>query len=296
MKKNILLFVAAVMAFASCGRKVDYEHMTFATLDAASYSFNEDVEEFRVPVTIVNRTGAEVAVSFKTVDGKAQEGVDYEVISPVSGVLSFAPGETTQEIVLGINYDPDLTGTKDFSLTIASATEGFIVGGCNTTKLRIKDDNHPLKAFIGEWTASATGYLNGIGYGWSMIIEPDESDLTYTKLIIYDLEPLTAYLGYDSENGYNMVEAVAQSDKQLVVEVDSYLATDVDAQFEQDGVFSVACLTVPKVDQFTGQIEDVKIDLSDDGNNLTIANALTCLFNGSSIVEIVEGPLVFTKK
>ena len=147
MKKNILLFVAAVMALASCGRKVDYEHMTFTTLDAASYSFNEDVEEVRVPVTIVNRTGAEVAVSFKTVDGKAQEGVDYEVISPVSGVLSFAPGETTQEIVIGINYDPDPTGTKDFSLTIASATACALEVNCThllLTLMKIRP-NYPAK-------------------------------------------------------------------------------------------------------------------------------------------------------
>lgn len=291
MKKNILLFVAAVMALASCGRKVDYEHMTFATLDAASYSFNEDVEEVRVPVTIVNPSGAELAVSFRTNDGKAQEGVDYEVISPVSGVLSFAPGETTQEIVIGINYDPELTGTKDFSLTIASATEGFTVGGCNTTKLRIKDDNHPLKAFIGEWTAVATG-ATSLSYSWSMIIEGDESDPTWSNLLVYDLEPFTSsYLGLNSENGYNIVEAKANAAKtQIVVESDSYLAS------EEDGFsYSVSCLDNPNY-QMARNFADVVMDLSEDGTTLTIKNALVCLGSDGYLKEAINGPTVFTKK
>lgn len=296
MKKNILLFVAAVVALASCSRKVEYEHMTFATFDAASYSIDEDKEELRIPVTIVNPTGAEYAVSFKTIDGKAKEDVDYEIISPVSGVLSFAPGETTQEIVLGLNYDENLTGTKDFSLSISSATEGFIVGGCDLTKIRLKDVNHPLRPFIGEWTASAVGYAQGLSYAWSLIIEADESDQTYSKVIVYDLEPLSAFIGYNSEKGYNMVEAVAKSITQLEVEVDSYIATDVEAQFEEGAVLSVACLDAPTVEQWSGSITHVKINLSEDGETLTIPNALATLINSASIVEVVEGPIVFTKK
>ena len=270
--------------------------MTFATFDAASYSIDEDKEELRIPVTIVNPTGAEYAVSFKTIDGKAKEDVDYEIISPVSGVLSFAPGETTQEIVLGLNLDENRTGTKDFSLSISSATEGFIVGGCDLTKIRLKDVNHPLRPFIGEWTASAVGYAQGLSYAWSLIIEADESDQTYSKVIVYDLEPLSAFIGYNSEKGYNMVEAVAKSITQLEVEVDSYIATDVEAQFEEGAVLSVACLDAPTVEQWSGSITHVKINLSEDGETLTIPNALATLINSASIVEVVEGPIVFTKK
>lgn len=291
MKKNILLIVAAVMALASCGRKMEYVHMTFATFDAASYSYNEDVGEFVVPVSIVNPTGSEVSVSVKTIDGKAQEGVDFEIISPVSGILTFAPGESEQEIIVGVNYDPSLTGTKDFTVAIASATEGFQVGGCNTAKIRIKDDNHPLKMFIGEWTASATG-ATGLSYAWSMIIEGDESDPTWSNLLVYDLEPLTSnYLGYNSENGYNVVDAKANDSKtQIIVAYDSYLASD------EDGfVYSVACLNNPNYSLATN-FDDVKMDLSKDGKTLTIANALVCLGSDGYLQEAVNGPLVFTKK
>ncbi|MBR5103804.1 MAG: hypothetical protein IKV05_03880 [Bacteroidales bacterium] len=297
MKKNILLFAAAVMALASCGRKVEFEHMTFATFDSTSYSFNEDVEEVKIPVTIVNPTGAEFSVSVKTIDGKAVEGVDYEIISPVSGVLTFGADETTQEIVIGINYDDARTGTKDFELSIASATEGFIVGGSNIAKLRIKDDNHPLKMFIGEWNARAVGY-SGLTYSWSMLIEGDESDPTWSNLLVYDLDPLAAYFGYDSANGYNTVDAKANEAKnQLTIVQDSYTATDEEGLiFDAPGVvLSIACLSTPTYVDGGSRLADVKMELSEDGSTLTIPNALAILADGG-LAEIVDGPLVFTKK
>lgn len=271
--------------------------MTFATFDAASYSIDEDKEELRIPVTIVNPTGAEYAVSFKTIDGKAQENVDYEIISPVSGVLNFAPGETTQEIVLGLNYDETLTGTKDFSLSISSATEGFIVGGCDLTKIRLKDVNHPLRPFIGEWAASVKSYT-GLTYAWSMVIDADESDLTYTKLLVSDLEPFAAvYCKFNAENGYNVVDAVSNSAKtEITVAYDSYIATDEEGAFFKNAgtVLSVCGLDAPTLDA-ARTLDDVVIKKSEDGSTLIIANALCCLADGQ-LADLVEGPIVFTKK
>lgn len=290
------MMAAAMLVISSCGRKVEFEHMTFATLDATSYSFDEDVQEFRIPVTIVNPNGKEVSVSVSTTDGKAEEGVDYEVLYPVSGVLTFAAGETEQEIVLGITEFPGkLTGSKDFSLTISSVTEGFQVGGCNTVKLKIKDLDHPLKMFIGEWSASKTGY-NGINYSWTMTVEGDESDPTYSNLFVYDLDPFTSsYLGYSSEKGYNKVDATANPAKtQLIVAYDSYLATDDEGLLEPGCVFSIAGLDAPTYDQARAY-DDVKMNLSEDGTTLTIVNAIGCLGNGV-LYEIIDGPLVFTKK
>lgn len=296
MKKIIFMMAAAMLVISSCGRKVEFEHMTFATLDATSYSFDEDVQEFRIPVTIVNPNGKEVSVSVSTTDGKAEEGVDYEVLYPVSGVLTFAAGETEQEIVLGITEFPGkLTGSKDFSLTISSVTEGFQVGGCNTVKLKIKDLDHPLKMFIGEWSASKTGY-NGIKYSWTMTVEGDESDPTYSNLFVYDLDPFTSsYLGYSSEKGYNKVDATANPAKtQLIVAYDSYLATDDEGLLEPGCVFSIAGLDAPTYEQARAY-DDVKMNLSEDGTTLTIVNAIGCLGNGV-LYEIIDGPLVFTKK
>ena len=296
MKKIIFMLATVLLMLSSCNRKVEYELISYATFDATSYSFDEDVQEVRVPVSIVNSSGAEVSLSVATIDGKAEEGVDYEVIYPVSGVLTFAPGETQQDIVLAITDFPDkLTGSKDFSLALSSVTEGFQVGGCNTVKLRIKDLDHPLKMFIGEWSASKTGY-NGIKYSWTMTVEGDESDPTYSNLFVYDLDPFTSsYLGYSSEKGYNKVDAkVNPSKTQLIVAYDSYLATDVDGLIEPGCVFSIAGLDAPTLAQ-ARSYDDVKMNLSKDGTTLTIVNAIGCLGNGV-LFEIIDGPLVFTKK
>lgn len=295
MKKNILLILAVAIAFASCSRKVEYEYITYATLDAASYSFDEDVQQISIPVLIENASNAEFAVSFKTIDGKAVEGTDYEIISPASGLLTFDAGVTKQEIVIRITNDDALTGTKDFSIQISSATEGLTVSGCNTAKLRIKDLNHPLKAFIGEWAASATGY-SGLNYSWSIVIEGDESDPTYENLLVYDLDPFTSsYLGLNSENGYNIVDAKANAAKtQIIVADDSYLATDEEGVYEQGCVFTICGLNKPTFEEAT-DYSDIKMDLSEDGKTLTIANAIGTVGNGS-IYEVVEGPIVFTKK
>lgn len=295
MKKNILLILAVAIAFASCSRKVEYEYITYATLDAASYSFDEDVQKISIPVLIENASNAEFAVSFKTIDGKAVEGTDYEIISPASGLLTFAAGDTKQEIVIGINKDDALTGTKDFSIQISSATEGLAVSGCNTAKLRIKDLNHPLKVFIGEWAASATG-LSGLKYSWSIIVEGDESDPTYENLLVYDLDPFTSsYLGLNSENGYNIVDAKANAAKtQIIIADDSYLATDSEGVFELGAVFTICGFNKPTLDAATGYA-DIKMDISEDGKTLTIANAIGSVC-GDMYCDVVEGPIVFTKK
>ena len=89
MKKIINIIAAALLLLvaSSCGRKVTYEYSTYATLESSSYSFDEDVEEVTIPVTIYNPTGLEVQLAVSTIEGKAEEDKDFEIISPISGVL-----------------------------------------------------------------------------------------------------------------------------------------------------------------------------------------------------------------
>lgn len=285
--KKILFIMAAVMVLASsCGRKVDFEHMTFATFDAASYAFDEDVQEFRIPVSIVNPNGAEITLSVETVDGKAEEGVDYEVLYPVSGVLTFAAGETEQEIVLGITEFPGkLTGSKDFTIEISSVTEGINVGGCNTVKMRIMDLDHPLKAFIGTWNAQAQSAIDGSNYSWNVTIEGDESD--YTTLLVYDLCPVSAqYLGLTSAQGYNVVEAKSNPAKnQLVIAGDSYIGP-YDAS---------ADMSVYGMDAAGQYLDDLHIDLQEDGSLVIKTGWLEWVSLGG-YMEMYAPGTVFVKK
>lgn len=286
MKKIINIIAAALLLLvaSSCGRKVTYEYSTYATLESSSYSFDEDVQEVTIPVTIYNPTGAEVQLSVNTVDGKAKEDVDFEIISPISGVLTFAPGETVQEVVIGINERPnDRTGSLDFTLVIESLTEGFNVGNVNTAKLTIKDLDHKYKDFIGEWSATATGE-SGANYSWTMTVEPDDSDEEI--LLVKDLDPT---VGFKSSEGYNIFDAVVDSNRSLRIKAGSFA-----------GVLQGADYAIYAIDQAGYLSGDVYLDISSDRH--TMINRSSWIvgtpneYGSISIYDIMPAGIVFTKK
>ena len=275
---------------SSCGRKVTYEYVTYATLEATAYSFDEDVQEVSIPVKIYNPSETEIRLSVTTTEGKALENEDFEIIYPVNGVLAFAPGETEQEIVIGIIEHPGkLTGSKDFSLAIASVTEGLDVGNVNTARLTIKDLDHPLKEFIGVWSASVTGYT-GTKYSWDITVEGDESDPTYEKLLVSNLDPLSIqYYGLTAENGYNIFDATVDATKTVMtVEMDQFIGSADGEDLLISGVNS------PSLETATSYA-DIKFILSADKRKLTVQNAYGPV-GSQGFWEIYPGPTVFTKK
>lgn len=172
---------------ASCNRKMEFQHETFATFDAVSFGVDETVGQVKVPVSIYNPTGSEIQITLKAVDGKAVEGVDYEVVSPTSGILTFSGDQTTQEITVNItDYSGEFTGAKDFKLVIESATAGVSVGNYNTASFNIKDLDHPLSKYIGTWEGTMVGMFQSGSWPTSFTIAADEDDQTFTKLIIDD--------------------------------------------------------------------------------------------------------------
>lgn len=289
MKKiiNIIAVALLLLVASSCGRKVTYEYLAYATLESSSYSFDEDVEEVTIPVTIYNPTGAEVQLSVSTVDGKAKEDEDYEIISPMSGVLTFASGETTQEIVLGIiEHEGELTGSKDFTLSIASVTEGFDVGNVNTARLTIKDLDHPLKEFIGVWTASATG-ATGRNYTWDMTIEGDESDPTYENLLVSNICPLSSTVyGLTPDKGYNIVDAsVNAAHTQMTIENDQFIGS-IDGED-----LMITGIEISPEGYYLA--DGVTFSMSPDKTKM-VATAYGTI--GSGLHEVYPFGIVFTKK
>ena len=191
MKRNIILFVAAAFALlsmASCNRKVEYQFETYATLYHSSFNVKEDAGEYSIPVLIENATGADVQVAVKIDEGKAVEGVDYEVISPANGILSFS-GETDSLTVVVKIFDTfvgEFTGTKDFTVSISSATAGVNVGTVSSAKVMIDDIDHPLNAWIGKWTTpKLVGFFgNWPGGGTEINISADPEGDPFTDLYV----------------------------------------------------------------------------------------------------------------
>lgn len=292
MKKIINIIAAALLLLvaSSCGRKVTYEYLAYATLESSSYSFDEDVQEVTIPVTIYNPTGAEVQLSVNTVDGKAKEDVDFEIISPISGVLTFASGETTQNIVIGIiEHEGVLTGSKDFTLSIASVTEGFDVGNVNTTKLTIKDLDHPLKEFIGVWSASVTGY-SGTKYSWDITVEGDDTDPTYSNLLVSNLCPFSMqYYNLTAANGFNIYDASVNAAKtQMVVEMDQYIGS-------ADGEdLLITGINAPMLNMASAYANIVFV-MSGDKQKMEVPNGYGPV-GAEGFWEVYPGGIVFIKK
>ena len=188
MKRNIILFVAATVTLllaASCGRKVEYQYEKYATLYHSSFSVAENAGELRIPVLVNNTKGADVQVSVKISEGTAEEGVDYEVVSPANGILSFSGETDSLEVVINL-LTPNLgefTGAKDFTVAIASATEGVGVGLISAAKVQIDDVDHPLAAFIGSWSGDMLGKFQSAKWPTTITVTADPEGDPFTDLI-----------------------------------------------------------------------------------------------------------------
>ena len=191
MMKNIYLFISAIaLLMVSCDRKVEFKHETFATLSTVRYTVREDAGEFTIPVTIYNPTGDEVQLIVKTDDETAVQDVDYEIVTPANGVLTFSGDESQKDVVIKLNHNKAFQKSKTFYLSIAATDENFVIGNLNTATCVIKDAEHPLDMFIGEWKGTALSVFDGTSYPLTVNISEDESDETYTKLKVDGLEPM----------------------------------------------------------------------------------------------------------
>lgn len=199
MKKilNIISVAVLVLIAASCDRKVEFQSETFATFYTNVYSVNEDAGKVSIPVLLYNPTGSEVQFSVKVNAGKAEEGKDFEIVSPANGILTFT-GETdslTIEISISDDFVGEFTGGKNFEIQLGSITEGTKVGNYNVASVNILDLDHPLAALIGEWEGTLV-FADKAGTKFPVTLKTSsiDSDETYTKLYVEGLEP--AYAQY----------------------------------------------------------------------------------------------------
>ncbi|MBP3957086.1 autotransporter-associated beta strand repeat-containing protein [Gemmata sp. G18] len=70
-----------------------------------------------------------VTVAYTTADGTATAGTDY---TPVSGTLTFAPGETTQTVTVFVTGDTATEADETFRVVLASPVSATIAAGSGT--------------------------------------------------------------------------------------------------------------------------------------------------------------------
>lgn len=286
MKRNLIYFVAAVCTLlaASCGRKVEYQFDSYATMYSSAYTVAETAGEIKVPVLIQNATGAEVQVSVKVTEGTAEEGVDYEVISPASGLLTFSGETDSLDVVIKINgFEGEFTGTKDFTVNIASATEGLPVGLFAQTKVTIDDLDHPLAAFIGQWKGELAGYFGNWPAGETTINVKADPNGDPFKDLIFD----------GGINPYFLAAIGANPD--FSAKVNGNVATVLAEQ--PCGYSDVVTLGFNAADPGAADsYDDIHFELQEDGT-LKLLNAYGAYTpSGGGFYEIYLGNVVFTKQ
>lgn len=205
--KYMLSAVGVMAVLASCGRKESFMHESFVTFGTSSVAVTEDVGTVSIPVQVYNAGSEEVTVTVKATDGTAKNGTNYEIVDPVSGVLTFAPGQSEKNVVVLVkNIKDRFTGDLSFSMSLASATDGIVEGRIDNLTFTINDNDHPLAKFIGTWTGSITG--RRASYSMNVTIEGVDGDETYSKLKISNLEPYFASNGLTAATGYNVFTGV----------------------------------------------------------------------------------------
>ena len=126
---NIISVAALVLFAAYCDRKVEFQHESFASFRAVNFNVNEDGGSVVIPVMMINPTGTDTQISVAVTSDSAVEGTDFEVVTPANGILNFPAGTDSLAVEIAISKDfiGEFTGPKEFSLKIASVTEGVSV-------------------------------------------------------------------------------------------------------------------------------------------------------------------------
>lgn len=287
----ILGVTTMLLSLASCNRKIEFEHKTFVSFYSSSYSVKEDAGKVLVPVTLYNGGGKEVNVTVTvTPDANipATKDVDYKILKPESGVLTFAPGEDTKNIEIEvIEHAEVVTGTLAFSISIASATEGVTVGTLAKVPFTIADNDVPFTWF-GHWTGTAADQ-----YGkYPMDIEiTDNGDGTVT---VTNLEPWLATKGITADSGFQKYKGqISSDDKMLTVAKGQMIGLPTSA-VDKDGDDSTPLLIcgfpVPNPSQLV--LTDIIINRNDDGT-LVIPNAFG-MYGGSTLYGLYPGGVILT--
>jgi len=113
------------------------EVSSIISIDIETLTVNEDIGTAIIPLVRTGDLNFESLVDYSINDSSAQSGQDFTAIF---GTLSFAPGETIQEIRVPIIDDNLFETDETFSVAIGNPT-GALLGGIRTANIVIQDND-----------------------------------------------------------------------------------------------------------------------------------------------------------
>lgn len=103
---------------------------------AANEGRQNTTTNFTFTVSLSQATTAAVSVNFSTVNGTAIAGSDYNA---ANGTLSFAPGETSKTVIVGVRGDRTREADETFGVNLSGAAGATIADGSGIGVIRNDD-------------------------------------------------------------------------------------------------------------------------------------------------------------
>lgn len=258
-------FAAIVAGFAACNKQT-FVQPSMVVVGSSSFTATEDVGELKIPVRVVG--GAATSVTFKVVNGSAVAGSEFSV-NPASGVLEFAAGQQTDTIRVSIvDKTGTFTGDKSFGIEIVSATNGVAVGGVGQCVVNIKDNDHPLTDFFGEYTMKSVSVSTSGSYNyftWTMNMSADEKDVTK---VVCDY---MCYFAYNYDVECSLTGVVSEDKKKITFTLPQVSESDSGDFFSGNlGMFGYWGWSAGNMNgEPITKIYDVVFNLQEDGSWVT---------------------------
>ena len=176
----------------------------------------------------------------------------------------------------------EFTGAKNFTVSVASATEGVGVGIISNAKVTIDDIDHPLAAWIGSWTGELVGYFGKWPKGAT----------TFTVSADPEGDPFSDLIVSGGINPYFVAAAGANPDFSAKVDGNQLII-----YAEQPcGYSDVVLLGFDAADPNAASAYDhARFQLQEDGTLVVLTAYGAYTPSGDGFYEIYLGGAVFTK-
>jgi len=183
MKRIKLINIAfAGLLLAGCNKNEPIlfdSSMNFLAFSASSINVGENLGEVSTPIVLGATAGSPqttvtVEVSNEGLDNPAIEGTNYTLaskqVTTVDGVA--------QVTIIPVDNE-DFTGDKSFYISIVSNTQGYDNGGKKQILVVLKDNEHPLGNWIGQYAVAAVSYGSPGAWdeAWLVTTEPDPANV-----------------------------------------------------------------------------------------------------------------------
>jgi hypothetical protein len=225
---------------------------------SSTYSVAESGVTANIMVTRTNGNSGTITVDYATMNGTATAGSDY---TAVSGMLTFADGETNKTITVPIFNDSSIEPTETVNLTLTNPTGGATLGSPSNAVLSIIDDDTPSLQFSSPTYSVAEN-------GGSISIQVMRlNDTSGSVSVSYATVNGTAKAGSDYTAASGTLNlGIGETSKTFSVQISN------DFVFEGDRTVNLV-LSNPSVGAMLGSVSNAVLTIVDDEQPATTFGA-----------------------